>query len=168
MTDIERTATMPTPEFVLEIREKIGHDLLWMTGVTAVVFNDQNQILLCRRADNHQWTPITGIVDPGEEPAVTAVREAQEEAGVRIEVQGLAGIKTNPPQQFPNGDRAQFLDLTFRCIHVEGTARVNDEESVEVVWADLDDLPEMNERMLQRIAAAVEFDGRTRFSLDGL
>ena len=64
---------MPTPEFILSLREKIGHDPLWMPGVTAVVFNEGGQVLLCRRSDNGAWTPITGIVDPGEEPAVTAV-----------------------------------------------------------------------------------------------
>lgn len=159
---------MPTPDFVLSIREKIGHDLLWMTGVTAVILDDAGRILLCRRADNKQWTPITGIVDPGEEPAVTAIREAQEEAGVVIEVEGLASVKTNPPQEFPNGDRAQFLDLTFRCRHVSGEARVNDEESVDMTWADPADLPPMNDRMLARIRTALEFTGRTAFSLDGL
>ena len=28
---------MATPEFVLKLREKIGHDLLWMMGITAYV-----------------------------------------------------------------------------------------------------------------------------------
>ncbi|MCP3426788.1 NUDIX domain-containing protein [Rothia sp. AR01] len=154
---------MPTPEFVLRIREKIGHDLLWMTGVTAVIFDDAGRILLCRRSDNGAWTPITGIVDPGEEPAVTAAREAEEEAGVVVEVEGLASVKSDPPQRFPNGDRVQFMDLTFRCRHVGGEARVNDDESTDVAWAHLEDLPEMNARMLRRIRDAVEFDGVTRF-----
>ena len=159
---------MPTPEFILSLREKIGHDPLWMPGVTAVVFNEGGQVLLCRRSDNGAWTPITGIVDPGEEPAVTAVREAEEEAGVVIEVAGLASVKANPPQTFPNGDQAQFLDLTFRCRYVSGEARVNDEESSDMMWADLDDLPPMNDRMLYRLRSASEFSGRTWFSLDGL
>lgn len=159
---------MPTPDFILSLREKIGHDPLWMPGVTAVIFDERGRVLLCRRSDNGAWTPITGIVDPGEEPAVTAIREAEEEAGVVIEVEGLASVKANPPQTFTNGDRAQFLDLTFRCRYVFGTARVNDEESTEVAWADLDDLPEMSERMRYRIRSASEFTGRTEFSLEGL
>ena len=32
---------MPTPEFVLELRKKIGHDLLWLNGVTGCVLDDQ-------------------------------------------------------------------------------------------------------------------------------
>ena len=158
---------MPTPEFVLSIREKIGHDLLWMTGVTAVILDDRERILLCRRADNGAWTPITGIVDPGERPADTAVREAEEETGVRIAVEGLASVLSNPPLVFPNGDRAQFLDLTFRCRWVGGRARVNDEESTAVRWFPLDDLPSMSERMHRRIAAALGFSGRTDFAVGG-
>lgn len=83
---------MPTPEYILSLREKIGHDLLWLPGATAVVLHE-GRILLGRRADNGNWAPITGIVDPGEEPAAAAVRECLEEAGVVCEVEGLAGVK---------------------------------------------------------------------------
>ena len=31
---------MTTPKFILELREKIGHDLLWLTGITGVVLDD--------------------------------------------------------------------------------------------------------------------------------
>ena len=30
---------MPVPDFVVSLRERIGHDLLWLPGVTAVVLN---------------------------------------------------------------------------------------------------------------------------------
>ena len=70
----------PVPDFVLALREKIGHDPLWLPGVTAVVRRG-DQVLLVERADNGRWTPITGIPDPGEEPADAANRELQEEVG---------------------------------------------------------------------------------------
>lgn len=72
---------MATPEFVLALREKIGHAPLFLAGVTAVILREE-QVLLGRRSDNGVLTPITGIVDPGEEPADAAAREALEEAGV--------------------------------------------------------------------------------------
>ena len=28
---------MPTPEFILELRKKVGHDLLWLMGVSGYV-----------------------------------------------------------------------------------------------------------------------------------
>ena len=35
----------------------------------------QTHSLTVRRADDGAWTPVTGIIDPGEEPAIAAVRE---------------------------------------------------------------------------------------------
>ena len=58
---------MPTPDFVLALREKVGTALLWLPAVTAVVLRGQ-EVLLVRRADTGAWTPVTGIVDPGEQP----------------------------------------------------------------------------------------------------
>lgn len=153
---------MPTPEFILALREKIGHAPLWLTGATAVVLKDDH-VLLGRRADNGRWTPITGIVDPGEDPAVTAIRECYEETGVTCEVEGLAWVKAGQEKMFPNGDRCTFLDHTFRCRWVSGEPVVNDDESTAVGWFCLDSLPPMTEELKQRIDLAVAFDGRTRF-----
>ena len=61
---------MPTPEFVLELRKKIGHDLLWLIGVTGCVLNDQGQLLLGRRSDTGEWAMIYGIKKrPGSMPS---------------------------------------------------------------------------------------------------
>ena len=32
-------ASMTTPDFILKLREKAGHDLLWLVGVTACVLD---------------------------------------------------------------------------------------------------------------------------------
>ncbi len=42
------------------------------------------------------------------------------------------------PVTFPNGDVCDFLDIVFRCRHVSGEARVNDDESLAVGWFALD------------------------------
>ena len=88
---------MPIPEFIVETRKKIGTDLMWVPSVCAVVLRDSTvdspwavpDVLLVRRADNGQWTPVTGIVDPGEEPHVAAVREVLEETGRLAEAQAI-------------------------------------------------------------------------------
>ncbi|MBD7996141.1 NUDIX domain-containing protein [Arthrobacter sp. Sa2CUA1] len=137
---------MPTPDFVLSLREKIGHELLWLPGVAAVVFNEASEVLLCRRADNGRWTIITGMLDPGEEPGPGLLREVEEETGVQARLEHLIHVGTTDPVTFPNQDRCQFLNLVFRCAYVAGTARVNDDESSDVRWFALDDLPELNAR----------------------
>ena len=113
---------MPIPEFVVELRSLVGGQTrLWLPGVTAVIRRDE-EILLVQRSDNHKWTPVTGIVDPGEEPAVCAVREALEETGVEIRVDRLAMTSVGDEVVYANGDRAIYLDLTFACTWVSGEA----------------------------------------------
>ena len=72
---------MATPEFIVALRKKIGHDLLWLPGVSLVVVDDDGRLLLGRRSDNGQWAVISGIPEPGEQPAAAAVRECAEETG---------------------------------------------------------------------------------------
>ena len=133
---------MPIPEFVRRLRERVGTELLWLPGVSAVVVDDDGRVLLGRRVDNGRWAVISGILEPGEQPAVAAAREVLEETGVTVEVQGLAAAVTDDHVvEYPNGDRAQYLDLTFACRPVAGTARVADDESTDVGWFSPDDLP---------------------------
>ena len=153
----------PIPDFVVAIREKIGSDHpLWLPGVTAVI-RRADQVLLVKRSDNGRWTPVTGIVDPGEEPAVAAVREALEETGVRVRVDRLASTSAHGEVVHVNGDRAAYLDLTFACTWLQGEAHVADDESVEVRWFPLDHLPPMAEVMVRRIAAATSGEREARF-----
>ncbi len=154
---------MPTPDFILELREKIGTHPLSLAGVTAIVIRG-GAILLGRRSDNGWLTPITGIVDPGEEPADAAVRETLEEAGVVCRVERLAWVHQIPRVTYANGDQSDYLDLTFRCGWMSGEPSPADGEMTEVGWFDLADLPgEIDADMRRRIDAALAGDGPTRF-----
>ncbi len=153
---------MPIPEFVLALREKIGHDPLWMPGVTAVV-RRADELLLVQRSDDLQWTPVTGIVDPGEEPAVCARREALEETGVEIRVDRLAMTSASGKYTYSNGDRAMYLDLTFACTWIAGEPYVADDESVDVRWWPRAELPRMGPWMAERIEAALSDEVAARF-----
>ena len=153
----------PVPDFVVAIREKIGYDHpLWLPAVTAVVHRGDH-VLLVRRSDNGAWTPVTGIVDPGEEPAVAAAREVTEETGVRVRVDRLASTDAHPEVVHANGDRAAYLDLTFACTWLEGEAHVADDESSDVRWWPVDGLPPMSDLMAARIEAALSGEREARF-----
>lgn len=133
---------MPTPEFILELREKIGHELLWLPGVTGLVVDDAGRVLLVRRADNLRWALITGCLDPGEQPAAGVVREILEETGVSADVVRVLSVEATRRSTLANGDQTVFLDVAFVCTPTGGTARVNDDESVDVGWFPLDALPD--------------------------
>jgi 8-oxo-dGTP pyrophosphatase MutT (NUDIX family) len=157
---------MPVPDFVVELRRKVGNDhVLWLPGVTAVVFDHVDRVLLIRRSDTGQWAPITGIIDPGEQPAACAVRESFEEAGVRVTVQRLVSVTSGPRVTHTNGDCAQYLDLTFRCRHASGTPYPADDECIDAGWFGFDDLPPMREWLLARVRAAVPVDAPVAFAV---
>lgn len=150
---------MPIPEYVVSLRAKVGKDLLWMPGVTAVIRHpDGQRILMVQRSDNHEWTPITGIVDPAEEPAVAAAREALEETGVQIRVDRLASASVISEVVYDNGDRAAYLDLTFACTWLAGEPYVADDESIDVRWWAIDALPPMSAGMSSRVDAGLAAD----------
>jgi 8-oxo-dGTP pyrophosphatase MutT (NUDIX family) len=166
---------MGTPPFITDLREKIGHDPLWLPGVTAIVIRDVPEdapvfatpdVLLVKRADDGRWTPVCGIIDPGEEVADAAVREVSEETGLTVEVDALIGTGAVGPVTYPNGDVCRYMDTTVRCVLAGQNAgdagdpektepRVNDEESTEVGWFPVAQLPQMDARFRLIIADSV-------------
>jgi ADP-ribose pyrophosphatase YjhB (NUDIX family) len=154
---------VPIPDFVLALREKVGSDLLWLPSVTAVVLRE-GEVLLVRRADNGEWTAVTGIVDPGEQPAIAAVREVAEETAVEAVAESLVQVGVTEPVVYSNGDRSQYLDLVFRLRWVSGEPTPADGENTDARWFALDALPPMSADMLYRLHAGFDNPARARFT----
>lgn len=107
---------MPTPEFILELRKKVGHDLLWLMGVSGYVEDEQGRVLLGRRSDTGEWAMVYGINEPGEEPADTVAREVKEETGVDVIVTDLVSVKSSRKMlTYANGDNTMYMDHLFVC-----------------------------------------------------
>lgn len=149
---------MAIPKFIQDIRAKAGDTLLFMPGVVMVVFDNRGRVLLNQRVDTGRWALISGIPDPGEQPAEAAVREIEEETGVSAVVERVLSVFTNEPVVYPNGDRAQYLDIVLRCRAVGGQARVNDDESLDVRWFAVDELPPLGPIARGRIELALRDD----------
>ncbi len=132
---------MPIPDFVVQLRNRVGTAPLWLSGVSAVVVDADQRVLLTRRRDNRRWAVVSGILEPGEEPGPAALREIGEETGVEAELIRLTSVDVTEPITYPNGDVAQYLDITFLARHVCGEARVADDENLAVEWFDLTALP---------------------------
>ena len=154
---------MPTPDFILTLRERVGHDLLWLTGVTAVVVDADERVLLTRRADTGAWALVSGILEPGEQPAPAIVREIGEETGIEAVVERLASVEAQEPITYPGGDTCQFLDLCFRCRHVRGEPRVGDDENLDVGWFALDRLPPLSASVRRRLDLGLVREGPPEF-----
>ncbi len=157
---------MPTPDFVVRLRDVIGHAPIPLVGVTAIVLRG-DEVLLGRRADNGALQPVSGIVETGEEPADAAVREVREEAGVQCRATRLALVHQMPRVTYANGDEVDYLTLTFRCEWVCGDPHPADGELTDVGWYDVDGidaLAGLDDDHRRRIAAAIPLDGPAMFA----
>lgn len=153
---------MPVPDFIVELRRAVGNAPLWLAGVTAVTLRD-DKVLLVKRSDNGAWTAVTGIVEPGENPADCAAREVREETGVSAQAVRLTWVHVTRPAVHANGDQAQYLDHVFRMQWLSGEPYPADDESTAAAWFGLDNLPPMSENMRRRITLSASEDDRTVF-----
>jgi 8-oxo-dGTP diphosphatase len=157
---------MPASEYVQKLRALVGHDLIMFPTVSAIVLNDRGELLLGQRSDNGQWSVIAGMMDPGEQPADALVREVEEETGVQVTIERLAGVALHEVV-YGNGDRCHMVNTWFRCRAVGGEARVNDSESIAVGWFAPDALPAMSPFALLRIRTSLEADAPAWFARPG-
>ena len=74
------------------LRARIGHNLVQLPAVAVMIFDDADRLLLVRASDTGQWQTVGGAIDPDEQPADAAVREAYEETGLEVELSRLIGV----------------------------------------------------------------------------
>ena len=132
---------MPTPDFILDLRRRVGHAPLWIPAVSAVVLDDRNRVLLALREDFGEWAVISGILEPGEEPAVGILREIREETGIEVDLVRVGCIDVTPQITYTNGDQIQFLDVCFLARYGSGDPHAADDENTDVRWFPADELP---------------------------
>ena len=135
---------MPISQYIKNIRAKIGNDLLLLPGVTAVVINARDEILLQLRRDTNTWAPPSGGVEPGETVAECAMREVLEETGIMVAPEAIVAVLSGVAYNvtYPNGDQMATVTTVFRCRPVDDkTPRVNDDESQDIRYFPSDALP---------------------------
>lgn len=95
------------------------------------VFDKNNRILLVRRADNDKWALPGGKIELNESVLQAVEREIFEETGLRVQVQSLTGVYSDPEHiiAYPNGEvRRQFF-LLCRCELLGGDLATDSEST---------------------------------------
>ncbi|MGW2544228.1 NUDIX hydrolase [Kitasatospora sp. NPDC001574] len=114
-------------------------------AVTVFVLNHHGDVLLERRSDNGRWAMPGGVQKIGESIAQAAVREAEEETGIRVRVTGMVGIYSDPGHviAFSDGEVRQEFSITLRAEPLGGTLRASS-ESFEVRWIPRSELDHLD------------------------
>mgnify|MGYP001825151521 CR=1 FL=1 len=128
---------------VAEWTKTIGHGVPgYVTPkctVGAIVGNEQNEILLVKRADSGIWLYPTGWADVGYSPAEVAVKEVWEETGIRSEVVQLLGVLDGMRLGFT---RIPLYSIVFHLRAIGGELQPHPLECADVGFFAEDDLPE--------------------------
>jgi 8-oxo-dGTP pyrophosphatase MutT (NUDIX family) len=117
----------------------------------AVFVVHEDRVLLLLHPKLGRWLPPGGHVEPNELPDDAAVREVEEETGVRIRLVGRRGVPVEDPLQLvvPAGVQVErirpgveHIDFVYFAVPLSGGHAVSDECSaaVRADWYALEDL----------------------------
>ncbi len=106
----------------------------------AVLLESDGKVLLTRRMNDPRrglWVTPGGFVDADEDPQAAAVRECEEETGLKIEIVELLDVLSTPG--FPN---SASIVIFYRGRVIGGELRAGDDAD-RVEWFGPDELPEI-------------------------
>ena len=110
-----------------EVREQLEGDLGEITpkiAAIALVFDDEDQLLVIERTDDLGWCPPGGKLDLGETPTEAPEREVREETGIEVEARELVDTyAVEPPGDFPH----YSISHVYLCDRVGGEATTTHE-----------------------------------------
>ena len=134
--------------FRMALDDRISHIPFIQTGAAIIIRNEDGQILLQERTDRNKWGLPGGCQDLGEDLRVTAVREAYEETGIKLDPNRIELIDTlsgeSRKNSYPNGDivyNNTSLYLADVSITDESTLK-GDSETKRLRFFNLDEVPE--------------------------
>ena len=116
-------------------------------GAFAIILDADQRVLLCHRTDFDVWNLPGGGVESGELPTEAVIREVEEETGLTVEIERLAGI-------YGKNDKDDLV-FSFVCRVVSGHIQTTDEAD-ECCYFAIEDFPlNTSPRQVERVQDAL-------------
>ena len=118
------------------------HPLL---GIGAIIFEDQDRILMVERAGNPlkgYWSLPGGLVETGETLETAVKREILEETGLQVEPQQMFELFERIMHDAQGQAEYHYVLLDYLCKVVGGTLQAGDDVS-RAEWVRREDLPSL-------------------------
>ncbi|MFN2299076.1 MAG: NUDIX domain-containing protein [Anaerolineales bacterium] len=135
------------------LRSRVGPAPLVLPGASALIRDEHGRILLVRRADSGLWALPGGLLELGESLAGTAIRETEEETGLRVEPVRIRGAFGGRRTVFPAGDILYPIAAYFSCEVRSGSLRPDGKEIDRAEYHDPTRLPETAPGLRDRLNA---------------
>ncbi|HUQ52222.1 MAG TPA: NUDIX domain-containing protein [Gammaproteobacteria bacterium] len=129
-----------------QLRAKIGHDLLLLPAVAAVIRDSDGRLLLQERSAGDGWSLPAGLIEPGESPEQCLRREVLEETGFVVVPTRIIGVFGGEGFRhvYPNGDVVEATVVLYRCVVVgEEPGGPSDPETKSLRWFPRVDMPKL-------------------------
>jgi ADP-ribose pyrophosphatase YjhB (NUDIX family) len=110
--------------------------------VRAVIFNDQDEILMVKERVDSRWSLPGGWCDVGYTPTETAEKEAEEEAGIKVKVSRLLAVFDKKCHDHPV-DLFYAYKIFLEC-KAENYEIATGMETLDVGFFGQDELPELS------------------------
>lgn len=141
-------------DYIHWLRQKVGHDPVFVNATCAIILDDAGRVLLQRRGQGEKsgsWSLPGGIMEIGERPQETITREVLEETGLDVSVEKFLGVYTSPELvTYPNSDTCQMVTQVFLCAVRGGSLRSDGDETLELRYFSKEDRPRMFRPHLER------------------
>ena len=139
--------------YISDIRKMVGHIPLMACAAGALIMNEKGQVLLQRRSDDGNWGNPGGSMDLGETAEETLQREIFEETGLTITHANFFKMYSGKDGyvKYPNGDEVYYVNVIYIVDGYEGMVKINDNESLELKFFDIDAIPEKRTDLLNLI-----------------
>ena len=139
---LEQMTNVPIQKIIPVIEERNGYKTP-KVDVRAVVFNENNQILLVQEKADKNWSMPGGWSDINYSPKEVAEKECMEEAGLEVRAVRLLGIMDKQKQNMPPA--FEYVYKIFLLCEKIGNDISSGSETMNVGWFEEDQLPNLSE-----------------------
>ena len=118
--------------YLKDLRERVGPRVLLLPSVAVLVWDPDDRLLMVQEAQTGLRIQSVVQSSPSEAPEDAAIREAEEEAGIRVQIDRVRAVVGGPRYrlQYPNGDLVSYVSIVYDARVLAGTAHPDSDETV--------------------------------------
>ena len=137
-------------DYIMDLRKIVGNRPLLQCAASVIIINEQGELLLGKRTDNHKWGYAGGSMNLRESVEDCARRELLEEMNLIADELEFFMINSGEETHYiyPNGDEVYNVEIVYLCRKYHGDMRPQESELSELRFFPPDQLPEVSDPII--------------------